>query len=361
MPESNERQQVEQNVQPGWRYLYYVASALCGLFLVMPLITGALWLGYRKEAVLAKVHRMAFFLSIAGVALTVVSVVSLGVAAHKALTDVSAGNQRSGSDPSTASASPAASAIRQAPSDEQARAVKAATRALLSYDYRHLAEDRAQGEAAAAEPFLQEYLNTFDRTVRPMAQKFNVAVAAEVSAVGLVGPSDVGDVYLAFIDQKSRSSSRPGESLTQTYALVTVNASEHVTRLVTAEDTDIQTPLEAEVLATYRPLLTLGEKNFEADSKSVLDHASGKFLKDFREALPSLRAATLGQHVQRIIDGRPIVAISSYSGEKVVALVQVTTIVHSRAMPEATQTARWRLTLVRDRTGLTLDVLEPVG
>jgi Mce-associated membrane protein len=105
----------------------------------------------------------------------------------------------------------------QADKDRKAAlaASKVAAKLVLSYDYRHLAQDFAKGKAVTTGAFATEYQTTTTQVVADVAPRYKTVVVADVSEGGVVRSSGSTVTVLLFVNQTSNSTLSQAPKITQ--------------------------------------------------------------------------------------------------------------------------------------------------
>lgn len=80
-------------------------------------------------------------------------------------------------------------------------AARDAARVLFSYDYKQLDKDFGAGLALTTGGFHDDYANTTDKVVRPVAQQYQVVVKADVPEAAVVQASPGHVLVIVFVDQ----------------------------------------------------------------------------------------------------------------------------------------------------------------
>ncbi len=88
-----------------------------------------------------------------------------------------------------------------------------AAEAILAYDHRSLDADQDAATRFMTDGFAEEYTTTFEKTVRPGAQRFKARVTAEVQGASVVRASADRVRVLLFVDQTTTSTARPRPQL----------------------------------------------------------------------------------------------------------------------------------------------------
>jgi Mce-associated membrane protein len=97
-----------------------------------------------------------------------------------------------------------ADAVEQSVRTAPAAAESAAT-AILAYDFRSLDADQDTAARSMTEEFAAEYADTFEKVVRPAAEKTRAKVTASVLATSVVRATEDTARVLLFVDQATTS------------------------------------------------------------------------------------------------------------------------------------------------------------
>lgn len=99
------------------------------------------------------------------------------------------------------------------PSSAPLSTARDASRALFSYDYRHLDKDFAAGAAYATGTFQKEYASTTAKVVRDVATRYKAVVQADPVEAGITQADPGRVVALVFINQVTTSNRVEGQKL----------------------------------------------------------------------------------------------------------------------------------------------------
>ncbi len=105
-----------------------------------------------------------------------------------------------------------ATAVADAEQEAPATAERAAA-AILAYDYQSLDADRKAAAAFMTPAFATKYGDTFEKAVKPSAEKFKAKVTADVKASSVLAASADKVRVLLFVDQSTTSTANDGPQL----------------------------------------------------------------------------------------------------------------------------------------------------